>query len=298
MNVLGWKTEGGCSKCRPALNYYLGMMNPKSYADDPTSRLVNERMHANIQKDGTYSVVPRIYGGVTSPSELKRIAEVAEQFDVPTVKITGGQRIDLLGVKKEHLTQMWEALDMPSGYAYGKAIRTVKTCVGETYCRFGTADSMGMGIELERRFERLNTPAKVKMAVSGCPRNCAESGIKDLGVVAIDGGWELYAGGNGGVKVRAGDLLATVKTEEEVITYTEAYLQYYRESGIYGERTSEWVKRVGIEKIRETVMDADKRAALCARMDEALSVTKDPWKEAVDSKEIQRDYYEVLEIKS
>jgi nitrite reductase (NADH) large subunit len=242
--------------------------------------------------------VPRIYGGVTSPAELKRIAEVAEQFNVPTVKFTGGQRLDLLGVKKEDLTPMWEALDMPSGYAYGKALRTVKTCVGQDYCRFGTADSMGMGIQLEKRFERLNTPAKVKMAVSGCPRNCAESGIKDMGVVAIDGGWELYVGGNGGVKVRAGDLLMTVKTEDEVIKYTEAYLQYYRETGIYGERTSEWVKRVGVEKIREVLSNEQEFKSLCQRMDEALSVTKDPWKEAVNDSKLQQDLYEVVELKS
>ncbi|MFC0215722.1 nitrite reductase large subunit NirB [Paenibacillus chartarius] len=297
MNVLGWKTEEGCSKCRPALNYYLGMVNPEKYQDDRTSRFVNERMHANIQKDGTYSVVPRMYGGVTTPSELKRIAEVAEKYNVPTVKLTGGQRIDLLGVHKEDLTAMWADLDMPSGYAYGKALRTVKTCVGEDYCRFGTGDSMGMGIALEKRFERLNTPAKVKMAVSGCPRNCAESGIKDLGVVSVDGGWELYAGGNGGVKVRVGDLLTTVKTEEEVIEYTEAYLQYYRESGKYGERTSEWVSRLGIEHIREVVLDAEKRKELRERMDIALSVTKDPWKEAVENESIRKDLYEVIELK-
>jgi nitrite reductase (NADH) large subunit len=272
------------------------MVTPVSYKDDPSSRFVNERMHANIQKDGTYSVVPRIYGGVTNPAELKRIAEVAEKFNVPTVKFTGGQRIDLLGVKKEDLTSMWEELDMPSGYAYGKALRTVKTCVGSDYCRFGTADAMGMGIKLEKRFERLNTPAKVKMAVSGCPRNCAESVIKDLGVVAIDGGWELYAGGNGGVRVRAGDLLVTIKTEQEVIEYTEAYLQYYRENANYGERTSEWVKRVGIEPIREVIMDADKRNELCERMDLALSVTTDPWKQAIESEKIQKDLYEVVEL--
>ncbi|WP_261304775.1 nitrite reductase large subunit NirB [Paenibacillus andongensis] len=296
MNVLGWKNEEGCSKCRPALNYYLGMVSPNTYKDDSTSRFVNERMHANIQKDGTYSVVPRIYGGVTNPTELKRIAEVAEQFNVPTVKFTGGQRLDLLGVKKEDLTAMWEALDMPSGYAYGKALRTVKTCVGETFCRFGTGDAMGVGIELEKRFERLNTPAKVKLAVSGCPRNCAESGIKDLGVVSVDGGWELYAGGNGGVKVRVGDLLTTVKTEQEIIEYTEAYLQYYRETGKYGERTSEWVHRLGIEHIRDVVENEEERKQLCARMDLALSVTKDPWKQAIDSKKIQRDLYEVVEL--
>lgn len=296
MNVLGWKNEEGCSKCRPALNYYLGMIHPETYNDDKTSRFVNERMHANIQKDGTYSVVPRIYGGVTNPAELKRIAEVAEKYNVPTVKLTGGQRIDLLGVKKEDLTAIWEDLDMPSGYAYGKALRTVKTCVGEVYCRFGTGDAMGVGIALEKRFERLNTPAKVKMAVSGCPRNCAESGIKDLGIVSVDGGWELYAGGNGGVKVRVGDLLTTVKTESEIIEYTEAYLQYYRETGKYGERTSEWVNRLGIDHIRRVVEDEERRKALCARMDIVLSVTKDPWKEAINSEKIQKDLYEVVEL--
>ncbi|WP_199615325.1 nitrite reductase large subunit NirB [Paenibacillus alkalitolerans] len=295
MNVLGWKNPEGCSKCRPAVNYYLSMINPDTYVDDRTSRFVNERMHANIQKDGTYSVVPRMYGGVTNPSELKRIAEVAEKYNVPTVKLTGGQRIDLLGVKKEDLVAMWADLDMPSGYAYGKAIRTVKTCVGEEYCRFGTGDSMGMGIAMEKRFERLNTPAKVKMAVSGCPRNCAESGIKDLGVVAIDGGWELYAGGNGGVKVRVGELLATVKTEAEVIEYTEAYLQYYRETGNYGERTSEWVERVGIGHIREVIGNPERREELCKRMDKALSVTKDPWKEAIQNDSIKKDLYETIE---
>jgi nitrite reductase (NADH) large subunit len=298
MNVMGWKTADGCSKCRPALNYYLGMLHPQAYRDDAASRFVNERMHANIQKDGTYSVVPRIYGGVTSAAELKKIADVAVKYDVPTVKLTGGQRIDLLGVKKEDLTKMWKDLDMPSGYAYSKALRTVKTCVGQDYCRFGTADSMGMGIQMEKRLERLSGPAKIKMAVSGCPRNCAESGIKDLGIVAIDGGWELYAGGNGGVKVRAGELLATVKTEQEVMEYTEAYLQYYRETGVYGERTSHWVERLGIKRIREVVGDARKRKELCERIDVALSVTKDPWKQAVEDKKIQQDLYEVIEVKA
>jgi len=295
MHVLGWKEPEGCSKCRPAVNYYLSMINPSAYKDDRTSRFVNERMHANIQKDGTYSVVPRMYGGVTTPSELKKIAEVAEKYNVPTVKLTGGQRIDLLGVKKEDLVPMWADLDMPSGYAYGKALRTVKTCVGAEFCRFGTADSMGMGIALEKKFERLNTPAKVKMAVSGCPRNCAESGIKDMGVVAIDGGWELYAGGNGGVKVRAGDLLATVKTEEEVMEYIAAYLQYYRETGNYGERTSEWIVRVGLDHVKSVVEDADRRRELCVSMDEALAATKDPWKEAVETAAIRKDLYEVIE---
>ncbi|WP_274648698.1 nitrite reductase large subunit NirB [Paenibacillus humicola] len=286
MHVLGWSNPEGCSKCRPALNYYLGMVWPEEHGEERESRFVNERNHANIQKDGTYSVVPRMYGGVTTPKDLQRIAEVAVKYDVPLVKLTGGQRIDLLGVKKEDLPGMWADLDMPSGYAYGKALRTVKTCVGSTFCRFGTQDSIGMGIQLEKRFERLNTPAKVKMAVSGCPRNCAESTIKDFGVVAIDGGWELHVGGNGGTKLRATDVLCRVKTEEEVLAWAGAYLQHYRETGKYGERTSEWVERVGLDAVKTALAKAEDRAALNERINKTLGLMKDPWKEIIDQKEL------------
>ncbi|WP_141432814.1 nitrite reductase large subunit NirB [Bacillus sp. 03113] len=293
MNVLGWNTEEGCSKCRPALNYYLGMVNPTEYVDERESRFVNERMHANIQKDGTYSVVPRMYGGVTNAQDLRRIADVVDKYEIPLVKVTGGQRIDLLGVKKEDLPKVWEDLDMPSGYAYGKSLRTVKTCVGEQFCRFGTQDSISLGIALERKFEGLYTPHKVKMAVSACPRNCAESGIKDLGVVGIDGGWELYVGGNGGTHLRAGDLLYKVKTAEEVIEITGAYLQYYRETANYLERTSAWVDRVGLDHVRTILDDQEKRYELNIRMDAALSTYRDPWKEIVESKKTQKDLFEV-----
>ncbi len=287
MNVLEWKQEGGCSKCRPALNYYLGMVWPVEHEDERHSRFVNERLHANIQNDGTYSVVPRIYGGVTNPDQLRKIADVADKYQVPMVKITGGQRIDLLGVKKEDLPKMWEDLDMPSGHAYAKALRTVKTCVGESFCRFGTQDSIGMGIEMEKRFEGLWTPHKVKMAVSACPRNCAESGIKDIGVVGVDGGWELYVGGNGGVHLRGGDLFVKVKTKEEVLEWSAAFMQYYRETAKYLERTSHWVERMGLGPIQQVLADAKTRQELIARMDEALSVFKDPWKEAIEEKQVR-----------
>ena len=293
MHVLAWTNPEGCSKCRPALNYYLGMAWPELHEDERESRFVNERNHANIQKDGTYSVVPRIYGGVTTPEELRRIASVAEKYEVPLVKITGGQRIDLLGVKKEDLPQVWRELDMPSGHAYGKALRTVKTCVGNTFCRFGTQDAIGMGIAMERRFEGLNTPHKVKLAVSGCPRNCAEATIKDLGVVAIDGGWELYAGGNGGTRVRAGELLVKVKTEAEVLEWTGAYLQYYRETANYLERTSEWVQRIGLETVKRALADRAERAALVARIDVMLAAAKDPWKQIVEDAGLSRAFAEL-----
>lgn len=290
MNVLGWEEDGGCSKCRPALNYYLGMLWPAEYVDEKESRFTNERYHANIQKDGTYSVVPRIYGGVTSPADLKKIADVAEKYEVPLVKFTGGQRLDLLGVKKEDLPKIWEELDMPSGHAYGKTLRTVKTCVGNTFCRFGTQDAMDMGIKLEKAFERMNAPAKVKLAVSGCPRNCAEAAIKDVGIVAIDGGWELYVGGNGGIKVRAAELLCTVKTEAEVLEWSSAYLQYYREQGTWNERTAHWMERVGIEAVKTALSDSEERKRLQGRLDETLSYTRDPWKEIVEDGGLRKNF--------
>lgn len=295
MNVLEWSNVEGCSKCRPALNYYLGMVWPEEHEDERESRFVNERNHANIQKDGTYSVVPRMYGGVTTPKDLKKIAEIAEKYEVPLVKVTGGQRIDLLGVKKEDLPGMWADLDMPSGYAYGKSLRTVKTCVGSKFCRFGTQDAIGMGIQLEKKFERLYTPAKVKMAVSGCPRNCAEATIKDFGVVAIDGGWELHVGGNGGTKLRGTDLLCKVKTEEEVLEWSGAYLQYYRETGKYNERTSEWLERVGLETIKETLASSEDRAAFNDRINKALSLMKDPWKEIIEQKALHQTFSPIEE---
>jgi nitrite reductase (NADH) large subunit len=296
MNVLGWGTDDGCSKCRPALNYYLGMLDPLHYEDERESRFVNERLHANIQKDGTYSVVPRMYGGVTNAEELRKIANVAEKYNVPLIKLTGGQRIDLLGVKKEDLPSMWADLEMPSGYAYGKSLRTVKTCVGQNFCRFGTQDSIGMGIRMEKKFERLSTPHKVKMAVSACPRNCAESGIKDLGVVGVDGAWEIYVGGNGGTHLRTGDLLCKVKHEEEVLEVTGAYLQYYRETAHYLERTSKWVERKGLETIKTVLENKQTRQELNERLDLALSVLNDPWEEAIHSKKIQQELYESVNV--
>ncbi|WP_462412762.1 nitrite reductase large subunit NirB [Neobacillus sp. Marseille-QA0830] len=297
MNVLEWNNEEGCTKCRPAINYYLGMIHMDEYKDDRDSRLVNEKMHANIQKDGTYSVVPRMYGGVTTAADLKKIAEVAEKYEVPLVKLTGGQRIGLFGIRKEDLPDVWEDLGMPSGYAYGKTLRTVKTCVGAQFCRYGTQDSMALGIELEKKFERLDTPHKVKMGVSACPRNCSEAGIKDIGFVGVDGGWEIYVAGNGGVDLRAGDLLTTVKTQEEVMEITSAYLQYYRETANYLERTSKWLERVGLDHVRQVLGDRKTVEALNERMDQTLKKYNEPWTEAIENEEIKDKYYSKHTIK-
>lgn len=281
MAVLGWNTEG-CTYCRPALNYYVSLIWPDEYEEDATCRLVNERNYANIQNDGTWSVVPRIYGGVTSPDQLRRIADVADKYKARMVKLTGGQRIDLLGIRKEDLPRVWADLDMPSGFAYAKAIRTVKSCVGTTFCRFGVQDSMQLAIGIEKKFERLNMPAKVKMAVSGCPRNCAESSIKDVGIVGIEGGWEIYVGGNGGIHVRAGNLLCSVPGEEEAVEVVSAYLQYYRETSQYAERTSVWLERIGLESVRKVIVeDLDQRKILVRRMEKALERLEDPWRKPV-----------------
>nr|WP_106780736.1 nitrite reductase large subunit NirB [Lysinibacillus timonensis] len=291
MHVLGWKNLEGCSKCRPALNYYLGMINPVEYEDESESRYVNERLHANIQKDGSFGVVPRMYGGVTSSEQLRKIADVADKYNAKLLKVTGGQRIDIFGIEKEDLPKVWEELDMPSGYAYGKTLRTVKTCVGETFCRFGTQDSISLGIELEKRLERVGSPHKFKMAVSACPRNCAESGIKDFGIVGLDGGFEMYVGGNGGTHLRAADLLGKVKTAEEVVEYASAYFQYYRETGIYLERTSKWLERMGLENIKAVIENPQQRKELNERLDIAISVQEDPWKKINNNDKLKNELF-------
>jgi nitrite reductase (NADH) large subunit len=285
MHFLEWRTPNGCATCRPALNYYLISTWPNEAQDDPQSRFINERAHANIQKDGTFSVVPRMWGGVTNSSELRRIADVVDKYSIPTVKVTGGQRIDLLGVRKDDLPKVWRDLDMPSGHAYAKALRTVKTCVGSEWCRFGVQDSTHMGQQLERALWRMYAPHKVKLAVSGCPRNCAESGIKDVGVIGVDSGWEIYVAGNGGIKTEVAQFFVKVKTQEEVLEYAGAFLQLYREEGWYLERTVHFVHRVGLDYVKKRVLDdAAGRKALHERLLFALDGQPDPWAERAAGK--------------
>ncbi|MDP2198358.1 MAG: (2Fe-2S)-binding protein, partial [Sulfurimicrobium sp.] len=282
MKFLEWRTPDGCATCRPALNYYLISTWPGEARDDAQSRFVNERVHANIQKDGTYSVVPRMWGGTTNASELRRIADVADKYAVPMIRVTGGQRIDLFGIKKEDLPGVWADLDMPSGHAYGKALRTVKTCIGSEFCRFGTQNSTQMGIDLEKAFWKMWAPHKVKFAVSGCPRNCAEAAIKDVGIIGVDSGWEIYVGGNGGIKTEVAEFLVKVKTAEEVLEYSGAFIQVYREEARYLDRTVHWMQRVGMDYIKKRVLEDEAgRKALYQRLLYALSVEKDPWAERV-----------------
>ncbi|WP_302175435.1 nitrite reductase large subunit NirB [uncultured Hydrogenophaga sp.] len=288
--TLGWRTPDGCATCRPAVNYYLISTWPKEARDDPQSRFINERMHANIQKDGTYSVIPRMWGGETTAAELRRIADVVDKYQIPTVKVTGGQRIDLLGVKKEDLQAVWRDIGMPSGHAYAKALRTVKTCVGSEWCRMGTQDSTQMGKDLERAMWRMYAPHKVKFAVSGCPRNCAEAGIKDVGIIGVDSGWEMVIAGNGGIKTEVAQFFTKLQTAEEVLEYTGAFMQLYRLEGWYLERTVHYVNRVGMDHVKRRILDDHAgRQALWAELQAALEGEPDPWfeheKAAVDTRQ-------------
>jgi nitrite reductase (NADH) large subunit len=284
MQALEWKTPDGCASCRPALNYYLLCAWPGLYRDDAQSRFVNERVHANIQKDGTYSVIPRMWGGMTSAKELRAIADVVERFSIPAVKVTGGQRIDLLGVQKAQLPAVWAELNaagMVSGHAYGKALRTVKTCVGSEWCRFGTQDSTRLGVKLEKHLWGSWTPAKVKLAVSGCPRNCAEATCKDIGVICVDSGYEIHIGGAAGLHIKGTEVLGKVRTEEEAVELISAVMQLYREEGFYLERVYKWMARVGLNSIiARTVDDIAQRAALFERFgDSQRHSQNDPWAE-------------------
>ncbi|MFK8082204.1 MAG: nitrite reductase large subunit NirB [Granulosicoccus sp.] len=286
MQALEWMSSGGCAKCRPALNYYLVCEWPSHYADDYQSRFINERVHANIQKDGTYSVVPRMWGGMTSSSELRAIADVVDKFDIPAVKVTGGQRIDLLGIEKVDLPAVWSDLGdagFVSGHAYAKGLRTVKTCVGKQWCRFGTQDSTALGIRLEHYLWGSWTPAKVKLAVSGCPRNCAEATCKDIGVICVDSGFDIHFAGAAGLDIKGTVVLGHVENEDQVVDHIAALLQMYREQGHYLERIYKWARRVGVDEIRAQIMDnADQRRRYHDRFNASQAIAQvDPWAERV-----------------
>lgn len=291
--VLDFASAEGCSKCRPALNYYMRMLFPEEYEDDKASRFVNEKMEGNIQNDGTFSVVPRMYGGTTTADDLIKLGEAAKKYNVPLVKITGASRIGLYGVKKEDVPHVWEDLGMRSGYAYSKSLRNVKSCVGSAFCQFGTQDSLGLGIKLEQAIEMVDTPHKMKMGVTGCPRNCAEVLTKDFGVVCVENGYQLYFGGNGGTEVRECDSLITVKTEEEVITLAKAYVQYYRENANYGERTAPWVERTGAAVVKETLLNEENVSKLVTSFDKARATYEEAWS-SVLSDQKKREMFEVI----
>ncbi|MCG6208608.1 NAD(P)/FAD-dependent oxidoreductase [Staphylococcus warneri] len=288
-HVLNFKDKNGCPKCRPAINYYLNMIYPYEHKDEKESRFANERYHANIQNDGTFSVIPQMRGGVTDADQLIRLGEVAKKYNVPLVKVTGSQRVGLYGLKKEELPSVWEDLGMRSASAYGKKTRSVKSCVGKEFCRFGTQYTTQLGIRLEKTFEYIDTPHKFKMGVSGCPRSCVESGVKDFGVISVENGFQLYIGGNGGTEVTKGQLLTTVETEDEVIRICGVLMQYYRETGIYAERTAPWLERLGFENVKEVLLDPERQQALFDRVMEAKqAIQEEPWQAIVNDKASQK----------
>jgi nitrite reductase (NADH) large subunit len=286
---LEWKSSCGCAKCRPALNYYLVCDWPNEYADDYQSRFINERAHANIQKDGSYSVVPRMWGGTTSSDQLRAIADVIDKFKIPTVKVTGGQRIDMLGIEKDDLPAVWADLGQAgfvSGHAYAKGLRTVKTCVGTDWCRFGTQDSTGLGVRIEKFMWGSWTPAKVKMAVSGCPRNCSEATCKDVGVICVDSGLEIHFAGTAGLDIKGTEVLGMVDNEDEALEHIVALVQMYREQGHYLERIYKWAKRIGYDEVRAQILhDASRRKHFYERFVLSQRVAQiDPWAERVAGK--------------
>lgn len=290
-HVLDFKDKNGCPKCRPAINYYLNMVYPHDHQDEKESRFANERYHANIQNDGTFSVIPQMRGGVTDADQLIRLGEVAKKYNVPLVKVTGSQRVGLYGLKKEELPQVWKDLGMRSASAYGKKTRSVKSCVGKEFCRFGTQYTTRLGIRLEKTFEYIDTPHKFKMGVSGCPRSCVESGVKDFGVISVENGYQIYIGGNGGTDVTVGKLLTTVETEDDVIQLCGALMQYYRETGIYAERTAPWLNRLGFENVKEVLLDPERQKELFDRIMDAKKANDghgEPWEAIVEDKEAQK----------
>jgi len=265
---------------KPALSSLMITVWKGEYEDERDARFINDRVHANIQKDGTFSVIPEMPGGVCTPEELSRIAAVAVKYNVPLVKLTGGQRIDLVGIPKHELPAVWAELGMRNGAAWSKSYRTCKSCIGNEFCRFGIGDSMALAGKIEQKFRGIDSPAKLKLATAGCPRNCSEALVKDVGAVAVEGGkWEIYVGGAAGAHVRKGDLLCTVDNHDEVLKIAGRYMQWYRENAKYKERTYTFMDRVGIERARAVVIDDSEgiAAALDAAMEESVAATYDVW---------------------
>ncbi|OEJ96372.1 nitrite reductase large subunit [Streptomyces thermolilacinus SPC6] len=249
----------GCEICKPTVASILASLSHGYVLDGEQAALqdTNDHFLANMQRNGSYSIVPRVPGGEITPEKLIVIGEVARDFGLYT-KITGGQRIDLFGARVEQLPAIWARLvdaGFESGHAYGKALRTVKSCVGQTWCRYGVQDSVRMAIDLELRYRGLRAPHKLKSAVSGCQRECAEAQSKDFGVIATANGWNLYVGGNGGATPRHADLLAKDLSDAELIRLIDRFLMYYVRTAERLERTAPWVERIGLDHVREVVVE-------------------------------------------
>lgn len=280
----------GCDLCRPTVASILASLGNGHVLDGEQAALqdTNDHFLANLQRNGTYSVVPRIPGGEITPDKLIVIGEVARDFGLYT-KITGGQRIDLFGARVEQLPHIWRRLvdaGFESGHAYGKALRTVKSCVGSTWCRYGVQDSVGLAIALELRYRGLRSPHKLKSAVSGCARECAEARSKDFGVIATEHGWNLYVGGNGGFKPRHADLLATDLTTDELVRTIDRFLMFYIRTADRLQRTAAWLEDLdgGLDYLRSVIIDD--ALGLCADLDAQMAAHvsgyADEWRATLD----------------
>jgi nitrite reductase (NADH) large subunit len=291
--VLAHGKGRGCDVCKPAVASILAscwnehVLKPKHASVQDT----NDYFLANIQKDGTYSVVPRIPGGEITPDKLIVIGQVAKDYGLYT-KITGGQRIDLFGARVEQLPEIWGALvaaGFESGHAYGKSLRTVKSCVGSTWCRYGVQDSVTMAIKIEERYRGLRSPHKIKMAVSGCTRECAEAQSKDVGVIATERGWNLYVAGNGGMKPRHAELLAGDVDDETLIKLIDRFLMFYIRTGDRLQRTSTWIENLegGLGYVKKVVIDD--ALGLCAELEADMARQVETyeceWKKAITTPE-------------
>lgn len=273
MKFLDWKNDKGCSICRPAINYYLGMINPV-YESKHEVLFINEKMNAGIQSDGTYTLIPQMYGGLTNPEQLIKIAQVAEKYHINDLAITSDQRIHLLGVKKEVLPDVWADLNMQLSLPQANGVPNIKTCIGEHICSCDKNPSIELAVSLEKQLEFLTTPYRVKMGISSCLHNGAGSTTKDVGVIGVERGWEIYIGGSSGRNVRSGELLCVAATTEETIELISGFIQYYRETANYLERTWEWVERVGLVHVREVLFDENLRQQLLEQLAEEIAFRK------------------------
>jgi nitrite reductase (NADH) large subunit len=273
MKVLDWKNSEGCSICHPAINYYLGMINPE-YEFKQQALFINEKMNAVIQSDGDFTLIPQMYGGITNPEQLSKIAHVAEKYHINNVAITSDQRIHLLGVKKEDLSSVWSELNMPLSSPQANGVQNIKTCIGEHICSCDKKPSIELAVNIEKQFEFLTTPYSIKMGISSCLHNGAGSTTKDVGVIGLDRGWEIYIGGSSGRHVRSAELFCVAATSEEAMELIKGFVQYYRETANYLERTWEWVERVGLVHVREVLFDVELRQQLLEHLAEELALRK------------------------
>jgi nitrite reductase (NADH) large subunit len=291
-------TGRGCEICKPAVASMLASLGGEHIlrAEQAALQDTNDHFLANLQKNGTYSIVPRVPGGEITPEQLIAIGEVARDFDLYT-KITGGQRIDLFGAEVHQLPDIWARLidaGMESGHAYGKALRTVKSCVGSTWCRYGVQDSVAMAIDLELRYRGLRAPHKIKMAVSGCTRECAEAQSKDVGVIATENGWNLYLAGNGGARPQHAALFATDLDDETLVRTIDRFLMFYVRTAGRLERTAPWFNKLGdtaeasLDHLRRVIVDD--ALGICAELDADMARHVEQyrceWKEAIGSPDL------------